>query len=90
MKLRIAELYAQISSAQTELQSIREKCKHDNGYRIMNYQWRIGSIYPSRICEDCDSTIPGIAQEEIDKFLTEEKERQKEWRKANGISEEGI
>jgi hypothetical protein len=88
MIARIGELYETIRKAQEELDTIRKNCVHDQGYRIANYMWRIGSIYPSRICLVCDAAIDGITQEEDHNFRLEQMEKDKAWRAANGIPEE--
>jgi len=87
MNNRIAELYKQIHDAEIELNAIRSTCPHSNGHHIMYYSWRVGAMYPSRICNTCDAPLNGITDEERDKFLKEEAEKNKKYRLEHGIPE---
>jgi hypothetical protein len=61
---RTNELLNQIQTAQSELEQIRSKCEHKEGYHLGMWSWRPGTIIPSRICNSCQSQIGGITEKE--------------------------
>lgn len=63
MQARVSELLGQIQGAQTELETIRANCKHES-YHLGFWSWRIGTVVPSRICDACLTSIPGITHKE--------------------------
>jgi hypothetical protein len=64
MNQRVSELMAIISQAEVELAAIRADCSHPS-YFVGIWSWRVGSYQPSRICNECHNSIPGITEEEI-------------------------
>jgi hypothetical protein len=63
----VADYENDIQFAQMEISRIQQSCKHDNGYFCGMYSWRIGSGYPTRMCNQCLTTLPGITEEESEK-----------------------
>lgn len=66
MNPRVSELLTTINQAQIELEEIRKNCSH-NFWFVGMWSWRIGAYQPSRICGDCQNSIPGITEEESNK-----------------------
>ena len=66
IRQRVSELQITINSAQNELWKLQSECPHTS-YHIAMYMWRVGAFHPSRICDDCDASIPGITDEESKK-----------------------
>ena len=66
----VDKLYTQIEEAQKNLDTIRQECKHEK-FRLGLYSWRVGSVVPQRICEECDAVVPGITEEEVKQVMDE-------------------
>lgn len=49
-------LYKQIQYCNERLNIIRADCKHEKTFEGL-YEWRVGSINPATICEDCGECI---------------------------------
>jgi len=64
LKERINELYKIIEKSNKEIEKIRKNCKHDKGYTVNLYSWRLGSLNPERICNTCGGLLPGVTKEE--------------------------
>lgn len=64
---RIKELYKVIADATSELKELREKCDHPM-YHIGRYEWRTGSSYITRICDECHLPLKGMSDEEKNSF----------------------
>jgi len=61
---RVGELYKIISDATKELEEIKSSCKHEEGYTVQMYSYRIGSYNPERLCNICNAVLPGVTKEE--------------------------
>jgi hypothetical protein len=68
---RINELQNLIRKSEEEIKSIRAACKHEDGYEVLMYSWRVGAIHPQRICNVCQGVISGITAEETKRCLDE-------------------
>jgi hypothetical protein len=68
---KVLELQEQIRKSQQELDDIQKECKHDSTYHLAIYSWRVGAYNPSRICDLCSSSIPGIMEKETLQCLAE-------------------
>ena len=64
MSNRVNELLNKIQDSQIELQEIRSKCLHNEGYRLGLWSYRVGQSNPSRICNVCQYAIEGITEKE--------------------------
>lgn len=78
---------SRVIELQMEIEQIRANCKHEQGYVVGNWSNRPGSWKPERICNNCRMNISGITEQEIKDFQTAEDDRNKTWRKENGIKE---
>jgi hypothetical protein len=64
----VDKLYKTIQNAEKKLAKIRAKCKHKK-FTVRMYSWRIGSMQPQRLCNRCDSIVPGITDLEAKPFF---------------------
>jgi hypothetical protein len=56
IKRETEALYTKIKRSEERLAEIRETCKHENTKKT-NYSWRVGSIRPAIVCDDCGHLI---------------------------------
>jgi len=50
------KMYNLIKNAKERLEEIRQICKHENT-SVCNYEWRIGSVIPAKVCDYCGKVI---------------------------------
>lgn len=56
IKEKCEAMYAQIESANKELERLRQACPHTTTFDG-NYSWRVGSILAATMCSDCGELI---------------------------------
>lgn len=72
MNKEIEELQETIRKCEARLCEIRESCQHPS-YFIGNWSYRVGQSALSRVCNECMYCLPGITEEEIEKFNSDTK-----------------
>lgn len=65
---RIEAAYASIRAAEEELAACRKECQHPAHKKTM-YSWRVGSISPALVCDECDAFIKYL-EEPLESTLT--------------------
>lgn len=63
MAKTVYDYFADIAQAKAEIAKLQAACLH-NEYELCMWSWRPGASYPSRICKECHTPLPGITDEE--------------------------
>jgi hypothetical protein len=67
------DIQMEIQALQGEIATLQSQCPHPTS-TIMAYMWRVGSMFPARICDACNAKLTTITKEEEDKWWAD-------WRK---------
>lgn len=57
----VDEISLKIEALKNRIKIIQSECPHSKTTPIM-YMWRIGSMEPILVCDECDSTVEGITE----------------------------
>lgn len=77
----INDVYARKKFLDKHMNELKGICKHEN-YALSYFSWRIGAMDVRYICSECDTVLSKMpTQKEIDKFIKDEKERNRKFTK---------
>jgi len=72
----VIDIQTEIQKLQNEIVVVQSQCPHPTS-SIMAYMWRVGAMYPARICDTCQAKLNTITKEEEEKWWADWREQHK-------------